>query len=311
MGFWNFFSKKVQPEKVRLPDTDIHAERLEQMVNSLTEIINESLNICETTKNIETKKSRVGVAEDKLNELKKLCRENGNITLSSLTEIELLISKHKTESGLTIDRDFDDLVKGFIFRPTLKLKTPLWLLKKDGELFQGEVEDLPKYGDDSQCFWSTKFDPKYDFLSKGRTSASDAGQVIREQYITYAISYREIIEGELSVIDKINAINELPKSSSTHRTIHNKIVTYYDGIEELHDYAFTNVKEKIDYYSDKDGYLYLINGLHKAQREQLICSGINNIHQLSEMSDKDLLSIKGIGKVLLQRIRASIGGNEP
>lgn len=306
MGFWDLFTKKKKPEKIEVADTEV--ELRQYTVNCLAEIINESLNICEVTKNIETKKSRVLLAEDKLNELKKLCREHADITLGSLTETELLISKYKIESGMNIDRDFDDLIEGFIFHPTLKLNTSLWLLEKNGEIFKGEFGDRPQYGDDSQGIWTPKTNSKFDFLLEGATASSDAGQVIKEQYLVYAKSFRKIVESDLSAKDKIIKINNLPKNSSTHRAIHDQVISFYGNIDWLYEYAFSNFNEKLDYYYDEDGYLHLIDGLNKASIEQLTFAGVNNIHQLSKMNDKNLLSIKGIGKVSLQKIRSSLSG---
>jgi hypothetical protein len=309
MGFWDLFTKKKKPEKIEVTDTEV--EFRQNTVNRLAEIINESLNICEVTKNIEIKKSRVLLAEEKLNELKKLRKEHGDITLGSLTETELLISKYKTESGMNIDRDFDDLIEGFSFHPTLKLKTPLWLLEKDGEIFNGEFDDRPQYGDDSQGFWTPKVSSKFDFLDKGATSASDAGPVFQEEYLVYAKSFRGIVESELPINNKINEINELPKLSLTHKKIHYLLVKYRDGkIELLYDYVFANSKEKIDHYYDVDGYLFLIHGLNKVSIDSLTSSSIKNINQLDNMKDKDILAIKGIGSVSLKKIRASIAGEE-
>ncbi|TWX68662.1 hypothetical protein ESZ36_09300 [Colwellia demingiae] len=73
-------------------------------------------------------------------------------------------------------------------------------------------------------------------------------------------------------------------------------------IELSHDYTFINFKEKIDNYSDVDGYLYLINGLNKTSIDSSISSGINSICQLDKMKDKDILSFKDIGSVSLKKL---------
>ncbi|WEM45397.1 DNA-directed RNA polymerase subunit alpha C-terminal domain-containing protein (plasmid) [Photobacterium sp. DA100] len=307
MGFWDLFKKKKAEEKdVYL---DINTEYLTERVNRLTTIINESLNICEKTDNLDTKKSRVNLAKEKLDELKGLCSKYDNISLGSLDETELLIAKYQKEVGHRLSSEYHSLITGFEFHPTLKISTPLWILEKSGETFEGELGDCPQYGDESQGIWSVKLDSQFDFLDKGATAASDAGQVDSEQYLIYAKSFREIIEGDLSYVEKINAINNLPSLSKSHNLIHSKVVGYYGSIDRLYDYAFLNPKEKIEYFYNKIGYIHLINGINKTSIDDLKSHGVNTISQLSEMKDEELLAIKGIGKVSLNKIRISINGD--
>jgi hypothetical protein len=308
MGFWDIFKKK-EPEKKDVHFDNENSDFLTIMVNRLTEIINDSLNICEKTTNLETKKSRVELASEKLDELKKLCFEYDSISLGSLGETEILINKYKKEVGYRLDSEFHSLIIGVTFHPTLKLSTPLFILEKSGEVFEGDVGDSPKYGDESQGIWIAKLNSEFDFLKKGATSASDAGSINTEQYLIYAKSFREIIEGDFSYVDKINAINMLPNLSSNHTMIHNKVIGNYGSIERLYDYAFLNSKEKIEYFYNKSGYINLINGLNKISIDDLKSHGVNTIGQLNEMEDEEVLAIKGIGKVSLKKIRTSISGN--
>ena len=84
-----------QEQKITYSERDI--ETIRTQAQCITDIINESLQIANESKNIETKLSRLNVATQKLNELKELARDYPFIIITSLDEVELAIASMSFE----------------------------------------------------------------------------------------------------------------------------------------------------------------------------------------------------------------------
>ena len=84
-----------QEQKITYSERDI--ETIRTQAQRITDIINESLQIANESKNIETKLSRLNVATQNLNDLKELARDYPFITITSLDEVELAIANMSFE----------------------------------------------------------------------------------------------------------------------------------------------------------------------------------------------------------------------
>jgi len=93
MGFFsNLFKSKPANG---YSNNDINAVTIS--ANRLVEVINESLTISNESNNPETKVSRLGVAKDKLSDIKKLSKKYSFLTLTSLEDVESSIAELESE----------------------------------------------------------------------------------------------------------------------------------------------------------------------------------------------------------------------
>ena len=96
-----FFGAKLHREKKSKKNiSNDHEQTIKSVSGSgtrLVEIINESLKIANESKNPDTKVSRLNVAKDKLEELKKLEREFSFINITKLDEVESSIKALELE----------------------------------------------------------------------------------------------------------------------------------------------------------------------------------------------------------------------
>ena len=294
----NIFSPS-QDQSVKEKDTDIGY--LQARINRLSEIINESLNICEETTNIKTKQGRVSLAEEKLNELKALCLKHGNITLGSLPEIELLISKYKSECSAVHEESFSykqicemnsDIIKGYKLCVTMGINTPLKYLKRHNEVAENTNEDIPpKFG-----IWVAKLSSEFDVFKEGATMASDVGQIPTDggDFLPYLIDIRKILElkidGNSDVRDTINrckSIEQLPSSEK-----------YSGKVFESENSLFSHVLSETSANNFK--------GLSASNILELYEVGYGSIESILNAPDKVLLSLKGVGKKKLETIRNNL-----
>lgn len=95
---WSFKSrpgssqKGSRPHSAQEPQLDVTQQIAASSAQRLVEIINESLQIANDSKNADTKISRLDLAKERLDELKDLVKENPWIKIDQLSEVEQNIS---------------------------------------------------------------------------------------------------------------------------------------------------------------------------------------------------------------------------
>lgn len=95
---WSFKSKAgssqtgTKPRSAQEPQLDVTQQIAASSAQRLVEIINESLQIANDSKNADTKISRLDLAKGKLDELKDLVKENPWIKIDQLSDVERTIS---------------------------------------------------------------------------------------------------------------------------------------------------------------------------------------------------------------------------
>ena len=108
---WTIRSKGT-PRRPSRPSSDRRFNDLEQGVvdsaQRLVDVINESLQIASSSKNADTKISRLDVAKDRLAKLKKLSKDYPFINLTQLSEVELSIADLEREFALAGYREAAD-----------------------------------------------------------------------------------------------------------------------------------------------------------------------------------------------------------
>ncbi len=203
-----------------------------------------------------------------------------------------------------------DICDGMVFQPTLKLSTPLWILKKFGEVHKG-TSIPPNYGDMRYGVWNPKLNSDFaifdEIFDKGATSASDAGPIDPKKYIQYAIGLLEIFESDKSIHEKMKLATCYAKNNDDHQYIEQKICWFYnekDICEVM--FRFISFDEKVAYARNKKGYLKLVDGVTKSIASELEKVGVFTIDQLIKLSENELLEIKGIGKKTASKICSAL-----
>jgi len=288
-------------------DVNITAKTAQRIV----QIINESLQIANTTKNIETKISRVRLARQKLNELIQYANKFPFIKIDKLHEVELNIREFETEiakhNNVSIKLQDDetyykskDLIKGLIFHATLQIRTPLSVLIHHGERYCGPPSKAPQYGTESDGYWSyelitwRELGLDIDEMSTVE-SASDVGPVRAAEYIPFLIDFRKIVEGQESIDVKIANIKKLCRDNKQYQK-------YFRLLNKFNKY-------KGDFpASFFYNQLIAIPGIGAKSAKALFEAGINSFDDLKNADDKTLLATPGLGPAALKKIRGFFEG---
>ncbi|MFA0350605.1 hypothetical protein AB4486_27270, partial [Vibrio sp. 10N.222.55.C6] len=120
-----------------------------------------------------------------------------------------------------------DVTDGMEFHATCQLRTPLSVLKRHGEIYRGDGEP-PTYGEPRDGIWTPRVSSEYDFLSEGRTSASDAGPINTDEYISYVTGIKEIFESNVSIDEKMNLAIAHASGNEAHERIEKGLMTCHD-----------------------------------------------------------------------------------
>jgi hypothetical protein len=283
-------------------DVKLIAETAQRIV----QIINESLQIANTTNNNEIKISRIRTARLKLIELKGYAKNYPFIKIDKLHEVELNIRTFEEEienitKGTVISRinwayyKNNDLVKGLRFVATLEITTPISVLLHHGETFSGPLSEAPIYGTEQDGIWLPEIKTWRELgvdigeLSAGE-SASDVGPVKDSEYIAFLIDFRKIVEGQDSIDGKVKAIKKLCKVNKQYQK-------YFRMINKSHEH-------KGDFPAS---FFYnqftVIPGIGGKSAKSLFEAGIKTLDDLKNADDKTLLAASGIGTAALKKIR--------
>ena len=216
---------------------------------------------------------------------------------------ENVISQHVYQD---VTKENSDVCDGMEFVATCQLRTPLFVLKKHGEIYRGEGSP-PTYGEPRDGVWLPKLNDKFDFLSEGRTTASDAGHVNPDEYISYAVGLLSIFEADQSIHEKMEKAINYSAGSNVFKGIENKIIKYYKK-RDITDVMclFINIRDRKEYQFNRLGCLTSINGINQDLSNLLENNGIRTISDLKKLDKDDLLKIKGIGKVKAEKILSDL-----
>lgn len=194
-----------------------------------------------------------------------------------------------------------DIIEGMRFIATCQLRTPLWILKKHGEIHQGDGQP-PIYGTAQDGVWIPKLSSDYNLMDY-MTSASDAGQVNADEYLHYAIGLLTIFESNKPILDKMQEALDYSGNDEVKQRIERGILKCYREKNIADVMArYISDPERFEYYTDKPGKLNLVEGVNTRVASALEEAGIHSIKELSHLSESDLIKINGIGKVSARKI---------
>lgn len=256
----------------------------------LGEIIRDSLVIVQNTKSLETRVSRLAVAEKSMAELSKLLHEH-DMTMQG--SVDRILSQE-------IEK-FRAKLNEYEFRASLELKTPLHILLANGKKTYSPQETPPKAPPEQWMgHWINNslfkqfptwreigFDIDERPLDAGWT---DIGPVDRERYIDFLINIRSCCEQEIGISARINGLYAIEKSDK-----YSEFFFKHGGVESVIDELFPLV-------------VTTIPSVNKVASAALLKAGLDSVDKISSASDSELLQLPSIGPKTLTSIRFWING---
>jgi hypothetical protein len=185
----------------------------------------------------------------------------------------------------------EDVLEGMKFHATLKIFTPLSVLKRHGEFFKGRPSSAPKYGSDRDGIWIYKTKtwsqlgidlPELSAVD----SASDVGPVNPSDYLPFLIELRTIFESNTDDKDKIEKINLLKQKSQKYAHFWSKLEKFYEGFPE------------ILFYKD----FTTIPGIGLKMAKKLYGLGFLTLESVLNASKNDLSKVPGLGPSTIGKI---------
>ncbi|MBW4056992.1 MAG: hypothetical protein HIU83_16675 [Proteobacteria bacterium] len=175
--------------------------------------------------------SRIQDVKDTLARLKELSISYPSVSITSLDAVEDSIKaveretqemmtyvpktasesihRHNSRMGEII-ADKDSVLDGVVYLATMQLRTPLWILQKDGEMWcKGEP---PEVGEPWMGIWRPHVKTWKELGFKGRKElpesdcASDIGPVNHKKYLKFLIDIRTAVETNNDSKSKISSL---------------------------------------------------------------------------------------------------------
>lgn len=311
-------SKSSQPERPAYTEQDV--QMLGAMAQRMADAINESMQIANQSKNVETRRSRIRVARDRLADLQKMASEHPFLALTNLVDVERSIAELERETHemapdlqpsptlavlgdpdalhpheVTPDHPLAGSFDGMRFSATFNIRTPLRLLRRDGQVVPLGTRLADDF-DRSMGHWFPK--PKslddllgttgLDEMAEDRSRrASSAGPVKPSEYLPFLIAVREAVEDPSDGTS--GRMARLHKTCARPAFV--RFVAAEGGAGRMSDRFFPPV-------------LSLIGGLPSGSRDCLRDMHLNTVAKLNAASDATLLAVKGVGPSNLAAIRA-------
>jgi len=189
-------------------------------------------------------------------------------------------------------RKNQDVAKGLEFCATLQLRTPLRVLRRHGETHTNpDREPDPIAQEPWEGTWTLKLKSlseilgvKIDAASPGKHS-SDIGPVLAKKYLPFLIAVREIVELEEPMKVRIDRLRSMLTTCEWQ-----VYVKKHGGIEAVVQKLFPRTIRPMPKLNDD---------IKKVLKKL----GLVTPQELASATDKQLLSIKGIGPAKLKAIR--------
>jgi hypothetical protein len=282
---------------------------------SLVDLINESIQISNNSTNPETKVSRLELARAKLDSLELLSAQHPFIKLQRLDGVRKTVAglaEEYSEAGYYAKtdsscRDYrqdvlknigmtdESLLKGWEFGATLQLRTPLRVLFRDGEKYEGLAEPPViaqqqwegDWGRGIKSFKDLGIDlPEFDMKI---TRSSDVGQIPLDggEYLKFLIKVRTIVEADSSVEDRRILLRQELRQPEWR-----DFCARLGGNQNVTEQFFPP-------------FIQTIKGLPKDAIAAMWEAGITTPEQLENSTDANLRAIKGIGPAKLAMIRVA------
>ncbi|CAK8719566.1 hypothetical protein KKHLCK_08740 [Candidatus Electrothrix laxa] len=220
----------------------------------------------------------------------------------SITAFMIIITKtnkKKIKADNTIityttnDEENIDVVAGLEFHATLRINTPLHVLKHHGELFKGSASRTPKYASQADGIWIQKTKSWKEIgldipePEMTRDQWSDIGTIDPNKYLPFLKKFRNIVESDKTTEEKIILIEQLQNHSSNFKYIFKCLQETYGDFPIC--YFYMQLTE--------------LPGVGNKTAQNLFKQGFQTKEQVLSASQEELTKIPGIGAKTASRIQ--------
>ncbi|MGR0480932.1 MAG: helix-hairpin-helix domain-containing protein [Candidatus Electronema sp. V4] len=219
------------------------------------------------------------------------------ISVTAFMLIKTNKKKIKTENAIINytknDEENIDVVAGLEFHATLRIGTPLCVLKHHGELFKGAASRAPKYASPADGIWiqETKSWKELGIdipePEMARDVWSDIGTINPDNYLPFLKRFRNIVESNKATEEKIILIEQLQNHSSTFKYIFKCLQETYGDFPTC--YFYMQLTE--------------LPGVGNKTALNLFKQGFRTKEQVLSASQEELTKIPGIGAKTASRIQ--------
>lgn len=281
---------KASPVDPVEPADQQQVEMIAAMAQRMVDVVNESIQIAAHSQNIETRRSRVRVARERIAQLQELAADYPFLKIILLADVERDLEK--------IDRETDRLESPpntprwteFRFQAMPRMTTPLASLVRHGEIrpANGELPALPggRWAPVPRSLDDLLGIVGLDEKLRPTIGASDAGTVEVDRYIEFLIALKLAATSSPSIDEcalAVDAICERPASRDYAEA--------HGDTRRLIERLFPTVLDMLDF-------------IPLLVRSDMAAAGLTTVERISTASDASLLAIAGMGPTRLRKLRA-------
>ena len=187
-----------------------------------------------------------------------------------------------------------DMLEGLEFNATLRLATPLSVLKHHGEIFRGPPSEAPVYGTPADGIWIYKTKSwgrlGTDLPDHETAHATDIEAQYPHEYLPFLVKFREAVESHEADIVKAQLFLRLKHTSDKSQDIWNKLELNYRDFPRC--FLFSK--------------LTVLNGVTRTIASKLYDAGFISPEQVLLATESELAEIPGIGKATVKKIFSSL-----
>lgn len=288
-----FGEPRASPADPVEPTDQPQVAMIAAMAQRMVDVVNESIQIAGHSQNIETRRSRVHVARERIAQIQVLAADYPFLKIERLADVERDLEK--------IDRETDRLEgprntqrwTEVRFEAMPRMTTPLASLVRHGEIrpANGELPALPGGG------WAPVIpsvrDAHGDSLAvdileadRPQIGATDAGALDIDRYIEFLIALKQAATSSVSIDEcalAVDAICEQPANRD--------YVEAHGGTRILIERLFPTVLDMLDF-------------IPPLIRSDMAAAGLTTVERIETASDASFLAIVGLGPTRIRKLRA-------
>lgn len=186
-----------------------------------------------------------------------------------------------------------DIVDGVEFIATLQLRTPYHILERHGQIFMGLPSKAPQYGDSRHGMWLVKLKSwgvaEMDEIAARSPHASDIGPIIAEEYLPFLKAFRQIVETNNPVAERLAQVELLATRSGNFKEIFVRLSSSYEDFPA--SYFYRELTE--------------LPGIGIKSAKLLFDKGLHTKNEIQSASQDTLLSVTGIGKKTIEKLKGN------
>lgn len=263
-------------------DTETIAATAHRMVD----VANQSLRIANDSKNEETRRSRLRIVRENVDRLKSLIAKHSFLSFTELAVFERSLAAVEAETDRMFPNTNSDVISHYEFYAHPSIRTPLTTLLRHGERTDIGGEMLAfEYGGWYPVTRSFR-DIGIDLPDpQPQTVSSPIGLVDWNRYVRFLTSLKLAATGEGSIEERAFRIDSVCEQVEFSR-----YTEAMGGVRAIIDLLFPRVIDQWHFLPDP-------------LRAEMVRNGQHTVANIDQLSDDELLSLQGMGRSRLHRLR--------